>query len=74
MTPTIGRIVHYQTYGTPDGEHPSAPVAAIITAVHSERFVSLCAFYPNGMSFKDVIRVSDVPKPGHWNWPPRSES
>lgn len=33
MTPTVGRVVHYQSYGTPGGEYPSVPRAAIITDV-----------------------------------------
>ncbi|GAA2418450.1 hypothetical protein [Mycolicibacterium llatzerense] len=79
MNPTVGRIVHYQSYGTPGGEHPSEPVAAIVTAVH-ENDVDLCVFYPNGLSFKQHVRqavdplsVPDVTysRSGHWNWPPR---
>lgn len=33
--PSIGRMVHYQSYGTPGGEYLPEPRAAIITAVHS---------------------------------------
>jgi hypothetical protein len=78
MTPTIGRIVHYQTYGTPGNEHVPEPTAAIVTGVkpmfgrHGR--ADLCVFYPNGLSYKLDVPVSDTPKPGHWNWPPRSES
>lgn len=32
--PSIGRIVHYQSYGTPGGEYLPEPRAAIITEVH----------------------------------------
>jgi hypothetical protein len=31
MKPTVGRIVHYQAFGTPGGEYPSVPRAAVIT-------------------------------------------
>jgi hypothetical protein len=31
--PTVGRIVHYQAYGTPGGEFPSVPRAAMIAEV-----------------------------------------
>ncbi|WKW87201.1 hypothetical protein SAVBUCKETDAWG_75 [Gordonia phage Savbucketdawg] len=31
--PTVGRIVHYQSYGTPGGEYLPEPRAAIITEV-----------------------------------------
>lgn len=34
QTPSVGRIVHYVSYGTPGGEFTSECRAAIITAVH----------------------------------------
>jgi hypothetical protein len=33
MKPTVGRIVHYQAYGTPGGEFKSVPRAAIIAGI-----------------------------------------
>jgi len=70
--PSIGRIVHYQSLGTPGGEHVSRPTAAIITdAEDGISNVDLCVFYPNGFSSKQSIPFSAEPKPGHWNWPPR---
>ena len=33
QTPSIGRIVHYQSYGTPGGEFVPEPRAAIVTEV-----------------------------------------
>lgn len=33
QTPSVGRIVHYQSYGTPNGEYLPEPRAAIITEV-----------------------------------------
>ncbi|SOE25656.1 hypothetical protein [Streptomyces sp. OK228] len=33
MKPSVGRIVHYVSYGTPGGEHPSVCRAAVITEV-----------------------------------------
>lgn len=33
MTPTVGRIVHYVSYGTPGGEYPSVCRMAHITEV-----------------------------------------
>ncbi len=33
MQPTVGRIVHYQSYGTPGGEYLPEPRAAIVTSV-----------------------------------------
>lgn len=33
--PSIGRIVHYRSYGTPGGEYAPACRAAVVTDVHS---------------------------------------
>lgn len=81
MKPSVGRIVHFQTYGTPGGEHPSEPIAAIITKVHpglqvedgtvTNTVVDLFAIYPNGTSHKEGIPFAEEPTPGRWNWPPR---
>lgn len=35
MKPTVGRIVHYVSYGTPGGEYGKEHRAAIITAVQT---------------------------------------
>jgi hypothetical protein len=67
--PSIGRIVHYQAYGTPGGEHPSVPRAAVITDLHPEDEVTVCVLNPSGIFFNRV-KFSETPKPGHWNWPP----
>ncbi|GAA0187990.1 hypothetical protein [Glutamicibacter creatinolyticus] len=77
--PSIGRIVHYHSYGTPGGEYKPEPRAAIITQVHSFArtfgdagvHVGLCVLNPTGMFFNDDVPFSDEPKPGHWSWPPR---
>jgi hypothetical protein len=83
MKPTVGRIVHYQAYGTPGGEHPSLPRAAIITAVHHQpktdteepgplsSSVDLCVLNPTGQFFNQGVPFSETPKPGCWSWPPR---
>ncbi|WP_067573666.1 hypothetical protein [Nocardia acidivorans] len=70
--PTVGRIVHYQSYGTPGGEHAPAPQAAIVTKAEGN-LVSLAVLYDNGLSFKtDVPHAEgDEPAAGCWNWPPR---
>lgn len=84
--PSVGRIVHYLSFGTPpkaDGMQafPSEPCAAIVTKVHDMSpvpesgvpYVDLCVLYPNGMSFKTSVRYDDSPAPkgGTWAWPPR---
>lgn len=69
MKPTVGRIVHYQSYGTPGGEYQSEARAAIITAVRSDEAVDLCILNPTGMFFNQNVLQGD--KPGHWQWPQR---
>jgi len=71
--PSIGRIVHYQNYGTPNGEYLPAPRAAIITAIadEAEQIVALAVMNPTGVFFPVAVPHADEPTPGHWNWPPR---
>lgn len=80
--PTVSRIVHYQAYGTPGGEYPSVARAAIVTEVEEVKVdgadggtfrtrVALCILNPTGLFFNTDVPYSEIPKPGHWNWPPR---
>jgi hypothetical protein len=74
MKPTIGRIVHYQAFGTPGGEFKSQPRAAIVAEVHSAEEISVCVLNPSGIFFNRVKHApNDEPTPGCWNWPPRTE-
>lgn len=69
--PSIGRIVHYQKYGTPGGEHKPEPSPAIITRVNdSDHTCDLFVMNPNGCYFNRTP-FAETPTPGHWNWPPR---
>jgi hypothetical protein len=71
-SPTIGRTVHYQAFGTPGGEYQSKPRAAIVTETYDgENTVGLCILNPTGVFFNPRVPFSETPKPGHWNWPPR---
>jgi hypothetical protein len=76
--PTVGRIVHYQSHGSPNGQHKSRPRAAVVTEVpeHWEdivgRPVSLCVLNPTGQYFDQNVPFSEEPKAGHWSWPPRT--
>lgn len=40
--PTVGRIVHYQSFGTPGGEFKSVARAAVVTDVHADNEVTVC--------------------------------
>jgi hypothetical protein len=71
MKPTVGRIVHYQSYGTPGGEYGSYAHAAIITSTATEgNIVSLAVMNPTGVFFDPMVRYSETPKAGCWSWPP----
>jgi len=81
--PTIGRIVHYQSYGTPGGEFLPEPRAAVITAIHRSDVdstdahevitvtVDAAVLNPTGLFFAVGLPFAETPTPGHWNWPPR---
>ena len=71
MKPTVGRNVHYQSYGTPGGEYTSQPRASIITQVNADGTVGLFIMNPTGLFFPTSVPFSETPKPGCWNWPPR---
>lgn len=68
--PSIGRVVHYVSYGTPGGEYKSQCRAAIITDV-AEQSVSLCVLNPSGMFFNLVNGYSEEHRGGTWHWPER---
>lgn len=79
--PTIGRVVHYQSYGTPGGEHLPEPRAAIVTCIYEDApdladpaktYVGLAVLNPTGMFFNQLVPYAEAPTPGHWNWPPRA--
>lgn len=83
--PTVGRVVHYVSYGTPGGEYPSVCRAAHVTEVGQDGSVSLCVLNPTGLFFNlDVPYSAGVPEPGApgqgwitrypggtWHWPER---
>lgn len=79
MRPTVGRIVHYQAFGTPGGEYLSVPRAAVITEAvpgayptqESDYRVGLCILNPTGQFFNIDVPFNADGKPGTWRWPPR---
>ncbi len=83
VKPTVGRIVHYQAFGTPGGEYPSVPRAAVVTAAdwiggdsalladEASYRVGLAILNPTGMFFNPDIKYDADGKPGTWRWPPR---
>ncbi|WP_228637263.1 hypothetical protein [Microtetraspora sp. AC03309] len=66
QAPSVGRIVHYVSYGTPNGEYKSECRAAIITGVDDYQagegggglhvgHVSLAVLNPEGMFFNRAV-------------------
>ena len=73
MQPTIGRIVHYVSYGTPAGEYPQTCRAAVITEVVNPNVVSLAVLNPEGMFFNRELTLDEGHTGGTWHWPERVE-
>lgn len=69
--PSVARIVHYQSFGTPGGEYGSKPRAAIVTDVLTDTRVSLCVLNPTGCFFNTDVAFDADGAPGTWRWPPR---
>ncbi|WP_030661113.1 hypothetical protein [Streptomyces rimosus] len=70
--PSIGRIVHYRSYGTPGGEHRPACRFAIITETHDDERASLVVFNPNGLYFDRGCPYDEAGQlGGTWHWPER---
>lgn len=73
-TATVGRIVHYVSYGTPGGEYQSECRAAIVTGIEGPGELSLTVFNPSGLFFNTAhYRDPDQDRlGGSWHWPERS--
>lgn len=76
-TPSVGRIVHYVSYGTPGGEYTSQCRAAVITATYEgTQAVDLAVLNPTGMFFNQTVAYNggdNGPAGGTWHWPERVE-
>lgn len=76
--PSIGRIVHYVSYGTPGGEYGKECRAAIVTEVDKNE-VGLAVLNPTGVFFKQSVEYHEsypeTPEEnegGTWHWPERT--
>lgn len=72
VRPSVGRIVHYVSYGTPGGEYTSECRAAVVTAVDDE-IVSLCVLSPSGLFFNVSDQDENDHLGGTWHWPEKVE-
>ncbi|MBZ9753192.1 hypothetical protein K7W42_20355 [Deinococcus sp. HMF7604] len=76
VTPTVGRDVHYVSYGTPKGEYTPAHRAAKITDVReSDQFgfeVRACVMNPEGLFFTGWTHFDESgTQGGTVHWPER---
>lgn len=72
MKPSVGRIVHYVSYGTPKGEYTSECRAAIVTeAFDGTDDAALCVLNPSGMFFNVAKHDEAAKAGGTWHWPER---
>jgi hypothetical protein len=78
QTPSVGRIVHYVSYGTPGGEYTSQCRAAIVTEVDEVKpfWVGLAVLNPTGQFFHSLDSggcMADFTENqgGTWHWPER---
>lgn len=82
MKPTVGRVVHYVSYGTPGGEFGSVCRAAIVAGVpgpddldsrDEDTPVDLAVLNPTGLFFHRCKQDEGEKRGGTWHWPERTE-
>ena len=71
--PSVGRTVHYVSFGTPGGEFQSQCRAAVITEVDPEEpgLIGAAVLNPTGLFFQQDLPYSEEPRGGTWHWPER---
>lgn len=88
MKPSVGRTVHYVSYGTPRGEYGSECRAAVVTEVTKVEIneqnpagdgvyreaVGLCVLNPTGQFFNRGVLFDADKAGGTWHWPEREEA
>ena len=68
--PSVGRVVHYRSYGTPGGEFAPECRAAVVTGVVNDTTVHLAVLNPTGMFFNTNVELGETAG-GTWHWPER---
>jgi hypothetical protein len=79
--PSVGRVVHYVSYGTPGGEYTKQCRAATVSEVpadeNSRSVVGLVVLNPTGLFFHSLgaggcpYDDAQEPRGGTWHWPER---
>lgn len=65
----VGLMVHYVSYGTPNGEYTPQHRAAVVTDVLNTHAVSLCVLNPTGFFFNvNVLRDDSGFQGGTWHF------
>lgn len=76
--PTVGRIVHYVSHGSPvreDGtqRYTSKCRAAIVTQINDDGGIGLALINPGGMFFDQTVMADHAKHVGGtWHWPERA--
>lgn len=78
QAPSVGRVVHYTSYGSVGGKFAPTCRAAVVTAVHpavegAPLTVDLCVMNPTGLFFDQELTEGDPGVGGSWHWPERVE-
>ncbi|MEU5425121.1 hypothetical protein AB0H73_05870 [Streptomyces olivoreticuli] len=78
--PTIGRVVHYRSHGTPKGEFSPECRAAIITEIDEQLNsegrirVGLAVLNPEGLYFsRSCPQDETASRGGTWHWPEKKD-
>lgn len=66
----VGAIVHYQSYGTPNGEYLPEARAAMVTSIKENGVIDATVFNPEGFFLNRNLAFAETPTPGHWNFIP----
>jgi hypothetical protein len=69
--PSVGRVVHYRSYGTPGGEYLPECRAAIVTEVVEDGHAGLAVLNPEGVFFNRNVPQGNADDRGTWHWPER---
>jgi hypothetical protein len=71
MKPSVGRIVHYMSYGSKGGEFTPECRAAVVAELVSETHTALVVMNPTGLFFNTCEQDEDAKAGGTWHWPER---
>jgi len=75
MEPSIGRIVHYVSYGTPGGEYGKECRAAIVTELaqpdEDSDIIGVAVLNPTGFFFNRAAYDEGAQTGGSWHWSER---